>query len=312
MENLLRKRLQAITSRARSLRENWKGGPHNRGPDKRGRRDDRDYGEQETFDLTLEGPAESIEAVAPGEVHGSGDDAFYIVRHEGDAIAHDAAPVGEQMLALAERASWPFSVLDVDLYTGSRRPLDPAQVCFFDIETTGLMPNTYCFLSGVMLWRDGRFVVEQLFARDYGEEAAALRYLNQIFKAHEVVVTYNGATFDMPFVRARMAVTGVGAMTTADHLDLLWPARRRYRGELPNCRLATIERHLRGVDRDGDIPGRYIPEAYHRFVDTGDARHMGKVLYHNRMDLLAMAVLLNELVERPAPRRSASTQGELF
>jgi uncharacterized protein YprB with RNaseH-like and TPR domain len=304
MENLLRKRLQAITNRARTLRDGWLGGGRDR--DREARRDD------ESFDLTLHGPAEAIETVAPGEVRGSGDDAFYLVRHEGDAIADDAGGAGERMVALATQPSWPFSVLDIDLYTGSRRPLDPSQVCFFDIETTGLMPNTYCFLSGVMLWRDGRFVVEQMFARDYGEEAAALAYLNEVFAAHSVIVTYNGATFDLPFVRARMAATGVGLMTSSDHLDLLWPARRRYRGELPNCRLSTIERHLRGVDREGDIPGRYIPEAYHRFVDTGDARHMGNVLYHNRMDLLAMAILLNELVERPAPRVQTAAQGTLF
>ena len=305
MENLLRKRLEAIKSRAKSVGQNWLGRSNAAAAPKAEREDG-------FFDLTLHGPAEPIDKVAPGEVIERDGEAFYLVTHTGPEIADDAGDALAKMLGFAAQPSWPFTVLDLDLYTGSRRPLDPERVCFFDIETTGLAPNTYCFLSGVMLVRNGRFVVEQLLARDYGEEGAALAYLNDIFRNHSVIVSYNGATFDLPFVRTRMAVTRVGSMASNEHLDLLYPSRRRYRETLPNCKLATIERHLRGVDRSGDIPGRYIPEAYHRFVDTGDARHMGNVLYHNRMDLLAMAIVLNDLAgTRPAPAPRA-VQGSLF
>ena len=72
-------------------------------------------------------------------------------------------------------------------------------------------------------------------------------------------------------------------------------ARRVYRGVVPNCKLGTVERHIRGVERTGDIPGRHIPGAYHNYVRTGDARAMKNVLYHNRMDLFTMAVLINRV-----------------
>jgi uncharacterized protein YprB with RNaseH-like and TPR domain len=78
-------------------------------------------------------------------------------------------------------------------------------------------------------------------------------------------------------------------------VDLLYAARRVFRSMLPNCRLVTVERHLRRVDREGDIPGRYIPDAYHDYVRTGDARVMHNVLYHNRMDLFTMAVIVTHL-----------------
>jgi len=301
MENLLRKRLEAIKQRAKSLREGYLA--------RRGSEEPSDDG---VFSFDLPGPPQAVEVVAPGRVIDRGEGAFYLVRCEGDAIAEDAGDVAARLVRLAVRPSWPYNVLDVDIYAGSRAPLEPDRVCFFDIETTGLVPNTYVFECGLMVIDGGRFVIEQLLARDYSEEGAMLAYLNEVLARHAAVVTYNGATFDLPFVRTRMAVNRVGAMASSGHLDLLWPARRHFSGILPNCKLVTIERHLRGTSRTGDIPGRYIPEAYHRFVDTGDARLIGRVLYHNRMDLLAMACLLNHLTEVRPPRRSDSAPARLF
>ena len=76
------------------------------------------------------------------------------------------------------------------------------------------------------------------------------------------------------------------------HLDLLYESRRRWKGKLPNCRLQTLETHLCGRRRYGDIPGWAIPDAYHRFVDTGDARQVRDILHHNLLDLLTMAQVL--------------------
>ena len=113
-----------------------------------------------------------------------------------------------------------------------------------------------------------------------------------------MIVTYNGAGFDVPFLQTRMAVARMEAVKPFEHVDLLEPARECFSDVLPNCRLETVERHLRGSSRTGDIAGRDIPEAYHEFVRTGDARDIGRILYHNRMDLLAMAYLVNHLADR--------------
>ncbi len=175
--------------------------------------------------------------------------------------------------------------------------------CFFDIETTGLTPSTYVFLCGMMYAQGGRFVIEQAFARDYSEEAGMLRYTRDLLGRFRAIVTYNGTTFDLPFVKTRMAVARIDYDGPRGHIDLLPPARQRYRGVLPDCRLETIERHMRGVGREGDIPGSEIPDAYHEFVRTGDARKIKRILHHNRMDLLAMVGLFNYLARRKAARR---------
>jgi uncharacterized protein YprB with RNaseH-like and TPR domain len=66
----------------------------------------------------------------------------------------------------------------------------------------------------------------------------------------------------------------------------------------------TVEKHLRGSGRVDDIPSRFIPRAYHEFVHTKDARLMRNVVYHNRMDVFTMAVILNRMGEGDDTRES--------
>ena len=70
------------------------------------------------------------------------------------------------------------------------------------------------------------------------------------------------------------------------HCDLLHHARRRWRMRLPNCKLQTLERFVCRRLRRDDIAGSQIPQEYHQFVRTGDARQLCSILQHNALDLL--------------------------
>ncbi|NIM71370.1 MAG: exonuclease, partial [Xanthomonadales bacterium] len=59
-----------------------------------------------------------------------------------------------------------------------------------------------------------------------------------------------------------------------------------------DCRLQTVERYVCGRRRVGDVPGAQIPEVYHRFVETGDARLVAPILRHNAQDLVTVAEVL--------------------
>jgi uncharacterized protein YprB with RNaseH-like and TPR domain len=241
-----------------------------------------------------------IEAIEPGSVRSIGGDSFYLVRPVGESI-DPAAP--READAFARLCAWPEHVSPVARGARGKAapPFDKESVCYLDIETTGLSPTTYMFLCGLMFWRGGKLVVEQVFARNYAEEAAVLRYVREVLSGFETVVTYNGEKFDLPFIRTRMAANRVEPLKPVASVDLLYTARRVFRGVLPNCRLGTVERHIRGIERTGDIPGAHIPVAYHDYVRTGDGRAMKNVLYHNRMDLFTMVVLVNRLAAREYP-----------
>jgi hypothetical protein len=173
---------------------------------------------------------------------------------------------------------------------------DPATagLLFFDLETTGLASSPL-FLAGMMTWSGERLEVRQAFARDYSEEAAVIELFRREAEARARLVSFNGKSFDLPYLRARAAATGTAFAIELPHTDLLHAARREFRSRLPDCRLATLETRILGQPPREDIPGAEIPAAYHEYVRTGDATLMAKVLEHNRRDLLTMASLLVRL-----------------
>lgn len=177
----------------------------------------------------------------------------------------------------------------------------PEDLLFMDIETCGLSAAPV-FLIGMMTYAEGGFQFEQYLARDYTEEPAILDAFAARLEGAEVLVTFNGKSFDMSYLRQRSAFHGVPLPARlAHHLDLLHESRRRWRGCVPNCRLQTLEQLLCGRRRVGDIPGSQIPDAYHAFVRTGDARAMAAIVHHNLLDLLTMGELVCHLLSGAAP-----------
>ena len=171
-------------------------------------------------------------------------------------------------------------------------------VVFLDLETTGL-GSSPLFLIGVMAYSDGELHVEQLFARDYSEERAVIAQFAEEYLGKPVLLTFNGKSYDLPFLRTRAAGCGEAFDWSPYHVDLLHEARRAWKGLLPNCRLQTLESLVCGRPRVGDLPGRDIPDAYHAFVHTGDAWQIGEILRHNALDLLTLADIASRL-PRPA------------
>lgn len=179
-----------------------------------------------------------------------------------------------------------------------RRPED---LLFMDIETCGL-GGTPVFLVGTMRYTDDGLVFEQSFARHYGEEPAVISAFAERLAAAQMLVTFNGKSFDMNQLAERAIFHGMGIdKRVKPHLDLLHESRRFWRGQVPNCRLQTLEQCLFGRRRVGDIPGSAIPDAYHRFVHSGDAREVRDIMHHNLLDLLTMAQILCAMLTGGGP-----------
>jgi len=177
-------------------------------------------------------------------------------------------------------------------------PIPPEQVCFLDLETTGL-GCCPVFLVGTLVCRGREMVCRQFLARDYAEEISIVCAFVEQARQPPLLVTFNGKTFDAPFLRTRAAATGVAFPEPAGHLDLLHEARRVFRDRLPNCKLQTLERHVCQRRRGDDIPGSEIPAAYHDFVHTGDARQIAQIVRHNQWDLVTMVHLMERILLAP-------------
>jgi len=177
---------------------------------------------------------------------------------------------------------------------------DIAKTVFIDLETTGLSggAGTLAFLVGCGYFDLGAFQVRQFLLTSHAGERALLAAVADFFEGADLIVTYNGKTFDVPvmetrwmFHRIEMPLDGV------PHFDMLHPARRLWKNragdgyEDAGCRLSTLERTLFDVRRVGDVPGLEIPGRFFQFVRSGDPRPLEPVLEHNRIDLVSLAAV---------------------
>ncbi len=177
----------------------------------------------------------------------------------------------------------------------SPEPISLEDVVVLDLETAGFWSSPV-FVSAVLLMDGGCLSTLQFVTRDYTEEEAVLRATLEALRGRRLLITFNGKSFDMPFLvqraiyhRFEFEVAGV------THLDLLHPARRAYRGFFSDCRLQTLERMLLGIRRTGDIESREIPAVFHEFARTGQIERVKDVLHHNRIDVISTGMLLGKV-----------------
>ncbi|MBQ9060667.1 MAG: ribonuclease H-like domain-containing protein [Firmicutes bacterium] len=177
-------------------------------------------------------------------------------------------------------------------------------ICVLDIETTGLDRSRCRFvLGGLMDMKTG--TLHQVFADHTEEEAQALAEFMALADRFDVVVTYNGRHFDMPFLaeridRVRWTKEAIGrAGRPAPHngydLDLYQvvnghsPIRRL----LPNLKQKTVESYM-GLwqDRSDEISGAESVELYMDYMRTKDPEARRQILLHNSDDVLQLQRLL--------------------
>ena len=212
------------------------------------------------------------------------------------------------------RAGAGLAMLDPGLATAARPTMrmegeragaaaDPlSRAIFMDLETTGLSggAGTVAFLVGLGFFDLGAFQVRQFLLTSHGAERALLAAVADSFERADLIVTYNGKTFDVPVMETRWIFHRMDLpLEGIPHFDMLHPARRLWKlrastpGELDEgcCRLSTLERTLFGVRRVGDVPGMEIPRRFFQFLRTGDPRPLEPVLEHNRLDLVSLAAV---------------------
>jgi uncharacterized protein YprB with RNaseH-like and TPR domain len=236
-------------------------------------------------------PVALAEAVPGSAVPSPGGGQALLVARSAAGILAEAAGIGAALhQALASDTSLRRRLCALAESPG----LFPHDLLFLDIETCGLA-SAPLFLIGTMECRNGQLLVRQHFARDYSEEPAVISLFLQEASGKQMLVSFNGVTFDLRYIRERAAANGVRYRVPQPHFDLLPESRRVWGRRLPDCRLQTLEALICGRLRDSDIPGDQIPDAYHEFVRTGNAAEMAEVIHHNLLDLVTMADLLVRL-----------------
>lgn len=191
----------------------------------------------------------------------------------------------------------------------------PENILFLDTETTGLHggAGTVAFLVGIGQFKDGEFAVTQYLMRDYDEEAFVLSPVMQAINACEAVVTFNGASFDMPLLQSRFIMNGMHREYEPPlNIDLLHIARRVFKLRVKPCSLTQLESEVFFEPRVDDLPGSEVPERYFKYIKTREMALLDDILEHNAQDIVSMARLIYALINLHEQPLTSKDQRDLF
>ncbi|MBQ7064366.1 MAG: ribonuclease H-like domain-containing protein [Firmicutes bacterium] len=170
----------------------------------------------------------------------------------------------------------------------------PAErIVFWDIETTGLS-RMYdsVYLAGYLYLEDGEFYEEQLLASGTPDELDLLEDFRRKAERFDLFVSYNGDSFDLPFMMERLRRMHLPSCREPGTLDLYREIRplAGFLG-LGNCRLKTVEQFL-GIHRHDQMGGAELIDVFYEYSRTGDPALEKTLLLHNYEDILNLPELL--------------------
>ena len=157
---------------------------------------------------------------------------------------------------------------------------------FLDIETTGLSPfDSEITVIGIHICNgeDTQFI--QLVGKDItaNNVLEALDGVNVIF-------TYNGSRFDLPFIHERFGINLAGLFT---HHDLMYDCWQKnlYGG------LKAVERQL-GIARQlGEVNGYEAIRLWWKYMDSFDLEALNTLLEYNKEDVVNLRILKDILID---------------
>jgi uncharacterized protein YprB with RNaseH-like and TPR domain len=161
----------------------------------------------------------------------------------------------------------------------------PPAEAYLDIETTGLTPSG-CDITviGIHLRRRGNTDFIQLVGKD-----ATAHGVRDALAGADILYTYNGSRFDLPFIHAAL---GVNLAALFPHRDLMYDCWRNglYGG------LKVVERRL-GIPRKlPDMNGWEAVRLWWKYVESFDLNALNRLLEYNKEDVLNLKILKDRLL----------------
>ena len=184
---------------------------------------------------------------------------------------------------------------------------------FLDIETLDLYDGPMIII-GLGYFTNSSFEIHILYARDVSEEIAICEHLkNCVFPNFKSFVTYNGKTFDIPYMARRFIYyyNNNPMIKKQDklydsvnniyhHIDLYHNCRRMFKGLYEKYSLTNMEEKLLDLKRENELPSSLIGLSYRKYLQDPH-RYVGlmkECIDHNYFDVYSMPLILNKLLAK--------------
>ncbi len=155
---------------------------------------------------------------------------------------------------------------------------------YIDIETTGLDPAAgELTVVGIHLEQDGQERMVQLY-----EGTLTKDNLLAALAGTDILYSYNGKEFDLPFIAAKLGVDLAGVLTHCDLMHHCW-RRNLYGGQKKVEVKLGISRETAGVD------GADAIELWNDYRNKGNADALKTLLLYNAEDVRNLAHIRRKL-----------------
>ncbi len=165
--------------------------------------------------------------------------------------------------------------------------------CFLDIETTGFSrKNDQVVIIGLLFREGGKYTLRQYFLEDSLQEKKLLKQFISDLSDFQLMVTYNGLSFDYPFIQERAKFHQLPLrLSNLRHIDL-YKHIQGNKGSLPieNYQLKTVEKLL-GIHREDVISGGDSVNLYYKYLQNRDRNLREQILLHNYEDILYLPMI---------------------
>ena len=163
--------------------------------------------------------------------------------------------------------------------------MQPCIEAYLDIETTGLSPQySTITVVGIYMYNGDN----TRFVHLIGEDITVENILDAL-QGVDVLYTYNGKSFDLPFIHR---CVGVNLTELFEHYDLMYDCWRNnlYGG------FKSVERQL-GIERKlTEVDGYEAVRLWWRYVNDYDEDALATLLEYNREDVVNLKTLKERLL----------------
>ncbi len=181
-----------------------------------------------------------------------------------------------------------------DLYHGGLKP------CIFDIETTGLSAQrgNKIIMTACLIPNSKGVTITQFLAENPYEEDRVIMATMNFLKDESVdyLITYNGASFDIPFMKQRLATKNLPYVLNMYEFDLynFIRSNTELKSQIGSLSQKNVEQHF-GIssNRKDVISGRESVKLFAEYAINQDSVIEKIILTHNREDVLQLCHLFN-------------------
>lgn len=164
-------------------------------------------------------------------------------------------------------------------------------VLFFDIETTGLKAaRSDLYIIGYAVIDNDSLNITLLFNNDGCSEPEMLECFSEVLSQHKNLVTYNGDTFDIPYIKEKYRQFEIPVDLSHIESTDIYKYIRKYKKQLhmESMKQSDIE-DLMGIHRKSFISGGDLINTYREYLKTKSNKLLNQLITHNKDDISGLA-----------------------